>query len=196
MTSDDWIKVTTRVPDHSNPVLTCCGWDGDEPTYYLAFFDNGKWRDNVDGQDLGNEPCAECGKPITNHKTAVQLRQAGEESYWCCSWACAKRFVGKATELTDLQQFILRFALGLDLGRSKPHKNYFFSKPDDKRFWLDCVALESMGFLCRKSPGPKPPEVEFIATVDGVQVAMGLVQRERIERWLATGEWTRRERAR
>lgn len=142
---------------------------------------------------LRNEPCAECGKPIADHKTAVQLRQAGEESCWCCSWACVKRFVGKPT--TKNQRYILASTLGM-IPRRRPCKNYFFSKPDDARYWPDCLALESMGYLCRKDPGPKPPEVEFNATVDGVQMAMGLVQRERIERWLTTGEWTRRERAR
>lgn len=97
-------------------------------------------------------------------------------------------------KMTDNQRYILRYTLGLYAGR-RPCKNYFFSKPSDTRYWADCLALESMGYLCRKTPGPKPPDVEFNATVDGVQHAMRLVQREEIERWLETGKWPKREKA-
>ncbi len=142
---------------------------------------------------LRNEPCAECGNPIATHVTAVQVRQAGEESCWCCSWACVKRFVGKATETTGNQRYILLNTLGMTAvtghARTTSSRNPTTSVSGPTAWpsspWATCAA---------RRLAPKPPEVEFNATVDGVQQAMGIVQRERIERWLATGEWTRRER--
>lgn len=94
--------------------------------------------------------------------------------------------------MTEMQHDVLLCTLGLNVER-KPCKNYFFSSEGDQ-YWNDCLALEGMGHLCRNHPGPKPPCVEFNATVDGIQFAMGLVQREAIERWLATGEWGKRKR--
>lgn len=94
--------------------------------------------------------------------------------------------------MSDQKRFVLLNTLAMNAYK-RPHKNFFFSSPGD-RYWLECLALEEMGYLCRKDPGPKPPCVEFNATADGIQFAMGLVQREAIERWMATGEWGKRRK--
>lgn len=97
------------------------------------------------------------------------------------------------TTISAAERFVLLNTLAMEFYK-RPRKNFFFSRVGDGN-WTECLALEAMGYLCRKQPGPMPPCVEFNATVDGVQFAMGLVQREAIERWLATGKWGKKREA-
>ena len=50
-----WHHVDSRLPEHANPVLICCRDYGDGPVFLIAFFEDGVWRENTDGEPIGTD---------------------------------------------------------------------------------------------------------------------------------------------
>lgn len=46
-------------------------------------------RDDSDTTPPIGETCKACGQAITRERGAVQMRKAGFEAFWVCSWLCA-----------------------------------------------------------------------------------------------------------